>query len=774
MKIAHWRWHILVALILTLASTPFFSADRFGPRIRAGLESALGRKVDIGKVRLHILTGPGFSVRNVVIHEDPSISAEPFAYVDDLVVSLRLTSLLAGKLEFSSLRLVKPHVNLMRTAEGAWNVQRLFAPASQTAGSNTPRTAPLPELQVQQGRVNFKLNDTKSVYYFTGADIDFSYLGNGDFDIWFVGEPARTDGLARGFGRVTARGRLRDTPAEPRLDLDVRLERSALQEFVQLLGGRDAGIYGNVQTRAELSGPLSNLKLTGRLDLTELRPWSQPPRATAVSTSFAGQVRLASQSFSLETAPSQPLRASLQVNDLFGGVQWSFLLDANAAPLAPLADWIRPAEGPLSNSRLAGTLTGSFHAGSSTPTSARLELSGLDWTWGDNRRFTAPVLQAALADGRFQMEPAPASLDGQSVNLECDGAIPDPSWECRLSTRGHDLRDLRQWTRALGARSEWLDNWSSGLLRGSIALRQAGFDPPDWRANFEIRNAELRIPELRTPIKVSAASAQWLGSRLILSPVRGSVANNPFTAFYRYEAATPRPHRLSLELDALGSPASLEPILGPALRRPENLFSQALRIAGAADASPGSGGAEIDLRVASLPGDTKNLRLHLLRESDRLAVPALGADWLGGKITASGVVRLATGEPEYDFTGKLTGLPWSEGTASSDWKLTARGTGSDLLRSFRLSGSASAQSFVAGDDIDSASGNYRIEMTAAGPRASFDRLEASVGNLKMPGRVTGKPEGPLYLEFSAEGRDLRLRVNLQPFEILPAPEAAAR
>ena len=59
-----------------------FTADK-------ALPTALGRKVDIGAVRLHVLTGPGFSVRNVVIHEDPAFSPEPFAYVQQDSIFLK-------------------------------------------------------------------------------------------------------------------------------------------------------------------------------------------------------------------------------------------------------------------------------------------------------------------------------------------------------------------------------------------------------------------------------------------------------------------------------------------------------------------------------------------------------------------------------------------------------------------------------------------------------------------------------------------------------------
>ena len=51
-----------LAILIALGGAPFLKADRFGPNIQAGLEKALGRKVDIGAVRLHLLTGPGWAL----------------------------------------------------------------------------------------------------------------------------------------------------------------------------------------------------------------------------------------------------------------------------------------------------------------------------------------------------------------------------------------------------------------------------------------------------------------------------------------------------------------------------------------------------------------------------------------------------------------------------------------------------------------------------------------------------------------------------------------
>ena len=72
-------------------AAPYLSGDRFAPRIQAALESALGRKVEIGAIHFSVFAGPGFSVDNVVIHENPAIGIEPIAYVGSLEAVPRLT-----------------------------------------------------------------------------------------------------------------------------------------------------------------------------------------------------------------------------------------------------------------------------------------------------------------------------------------------------------------------------------------------------------------------------------------------------------------------------------------------------------------------------------------------------------------------------------------------------------------------------------------------------------------------------------------------------------
>ncbi|MBM3756531.1 MAG: AsmA family protein [Acidobacteria bacterium] len=735
---------VLVAAALAVA--PFLNADRFAPRIRAGLEQSLGRKVDIGYVRVHLLTGPGFTLRNVVIHEDAKVSAEPFAYVGTMVVKLRVLSLLQGKLEFSSLRLEKVHVNLMRARDGSWNVQGMFQASRDSH-------APLAELEVRGGRLNFKFEDTKSVYYFTNADIDFSASDAETFDIWFVGEPSRTDTLARGFGRVTARGRLRDIGAEPALELDVRLDRSALQEIAMLIGGADLGVHGSLQSRARVAGPVSKLKIEGTLQLADLHHWSQPPRGGTLPVSYTGELRLPEQSLRLETDAKQPLQAELRLDKYLSTAQWVVGVEAKKLPIAGASEWLRPPGAAFNGMKLEGTIDGSFHVGHDVAATGEARVTALKWTWGDGNTLESEEVAVTWKDRMTELRAAQAELDGQPLAAECARNGAESSWDCKATSRAIDVRKLRNWTQALGVKASWFDSLGAGQLRGTVQVKQSGGDPLEWSGNVEIRNGEVAVPELDAPVKVAAASATWGEGKLQVQNAKLTAAGAAWSGSYRFDGDGVRPHRVVLEADAVEYD-TMEKALRPMAKPSSGFLSRALGLGGT-QAPAGSGGVDFELR-AKKAGVLENVRLAGSRESERVSISAWSATWQESKWSGKGVLRWTAATPELDITGGVRGLAWSGGVVESDWRLTGR-PGAEL----HIDGTANGAGMVIGEPVESLQGRYRVTIGRRGATAAFDRLEGA----KLTGKPVERSAGPFVLVFEGEGREVRLRVSLQPFEI---------
>ena len=74
-RLSFRRVLLLGALLLVAAGiiAPYLHANRFMQRIGQALEESLNRKVDIEDVRFNLFRGPGFSLRKVVIQEDPAM-----------------------------------------------------------------------------------------------------------------------------------------------------------------------------------------------------------------------------------------------------------------------------------------------------------------------------------------------------------------------------------------------------------------------------------------------------------------------------------------------------------------------------------------------------------------------------------------------------------------------------------------------------------------------------------------------------------------------------
>src|SRR5260370_25215498 len=59
--------------------------------------------------------------------------------------------------------------------------------------------------------------------------------------------------------------------------MDLAIDRTGLGEATALLGGQDAGVHGPLASRIHFAGPLNNMGLTGRLDISDVHRWDLMP-----------------------------------------------------------------------------------------------------------------------------------------------------------------------------------------------------------------------------------------------------------------------------------------------------------------------------------------------------------------------------------------------------------------------------------------------------------------------------------------------------------------
>ena len=265
-----------VLLLLLFVLRP--GASPLKSRIIASISSAVGRSVDIGSVHIRMLPRPGFDLDNLVVYDDPAFGAEPMLRASEVTASLRLTSLLRGRIEIARLNLTEPSLNLVHADSGRWNLEALIEhtshmPLAPTSKPKLERRAGFPYIEATSARINFKSGPEKKPFALTSAD--FSLWQDSD-DAWGVrlkAQPVRTDlnlndtGLLQINGKWQRAATLRETP----LDFSVEWRRAQLGQLTKLFTRNDQGWRGGADLEVTLSGTPAKLAVTSNLVIQDLR-----------------------------------------------------------------------------------------------------------------------------------------------------------------------------------------------------------------------------------------------------------------------------------------------------------------------------------------------------------------------------------------------------------------------------------------------------------------------------------------------------------------------
>ncbi len=282
------RWSLIaiaVLVLLLLAFTPpFLNVNRLQRRIAASMSASLGRPVRLDSVTLHLLPVPGFTLTNLVVSEDPAFGDEPVIRANKVEITLRPSSLWRRQVELSSVRFgvddegSGPSLNLVRNAQGRWNLQSLLMHAASVntapTAQQTPGPAPrFPYIEATGARVNVKLGVEKIPFSLTDAEFALWLPTPAEWRVRLEAKPARTDQNISDPGIVKLEGSLQRAAAmaDVPVNLTASWEGAPLGEASRLLNGEDAGWRGKLNVDAAISGKLGAATLTTRVHLDELR-----------------------------------------------------------------------------------------------------------------------------------------------------------------------------------------------------------------------------------------------------------------------------------------------------------------------------------------------------------------------------------------------------------------------------------------------------------------------------------------------------------------------
>ena len=569
------RWAkgiLLLVIVLWIVSEGIsLAAQHTGLRRKLSqhLEAAFGRPVEVGSYDFSFWGGPSLEARSVTVAEDSRFGQEYFLRVDSMAVRLRWRSLLRGHIEFGTLSLTRPSLNLVRNAAGDWNLAEWLPRPAGTPSANVPVGPLLPspalrfrKIEVSDGRINFKRADEKLPIAFVGVSGTVETDTPGRWRINLEATPWRSAVVVQQAGTIRVSGYVGGTSSRLRpAALDLSWTDASVSDVLRLARGDDYGVRGTLALAlsARTQDQTNGWAIDGRAELRRLHRWNLALRPDNPAVNLTAHAKWYPDWPGIELteavleAPHSDVRAT-------GVVSWDhsqkppkelsgpplLLVTSSTIDFADLLEWIRAfrpgVADDISLRGLAGVRGQLLSEWPPRVVNAAVSGDGGDLTGCEpsdslssgpspvslrpRNRFSSPPVTLSFGaphgpqDGSFQMNVSTSPRRG---------ALPD--W--RLTGSTSEMHDLIAAASAFGWNAS--RGWDlAGPLSCDLLLREAR-DP--WKARpagwVELGvpgpqgGVALRVPFLNQPIDqilarvelkpgalhVAVSSAQAFGAR---------------------------------------------------------------------------------------------------------------------------------------------------------------------------------------------------------------------------------------------------------------------
>jgi hypothetical protein len=743
------RWFLIALVVVVLAAVvpPFLNVSRYRNQVASAIGRALGREVSVAAIELKMMPRPGMVLSGFVVADDPSYGAEPMLRADTVTAYLRFSSLWRGKLEIGKLALENPSLNLVRRADGRWNLEDLVertsrvesAPTAKPIAESRPR---FPYVEATAGRVNFKLGQVKKAFAFADADFSLWLDTEDQWGLRLEARPIRVDvpvaetGILRIEGGFQKASKLRDTPVQ----LKLNYTQGQLGQVTALIYGRDRGWRGSVNSSAALAGTPESLAVTADLKVDDFRRYDIAlGEALRLSTHCTGTYSSVDDSLrGIQCqAPVQPGLLMVR-GDVIGWKAEAFNLGVTAeqVPLERIVAMARHTKKDLPADLTAtGTAEALFSvrrdvgaapiwAGGGRTTrfalqsrvlKPDLELGPLDFTIADastkhgpkSPPHSTPPKSVTVGDSTLLVAVKPFALPLGAVSpATAEGSFGLARYNINL--RGDaELTRLIAIAQAMGLGAPTIGLAGKAQVDLSIAGAWTGFAPPAPSGKLQIHDATVELQGVPQPLQVSAATVALADEAAVLQTVSAAFKDGPTltgTASFPLRCSS---DDCLLQFD-LQTPdmslAELNQLLNPALQtRPwYHLLTTGQQDASALMKMRARGRISVGhLTLGTLT--TSNLTASLELNHGALNVRELKTDLLSGHHTGNWDADFSSTPPKFYGSGTLTRIavvqlatlmhdPWATGNLSGRYTIGLTGLDRAQLR-------------------DSATGSARFEWT---------------------------------------------------------------
>ena len=483
----HWPKRILVFLILLWLAAEGISLALQYTRIRtiltARFEAAMGRPVEVRSYHFSFWNGPVIQARSVTVGEDPRFGAEYFLRTDSMAVRLRWRSLLHGRLEFDSISLTHPSLNLVRSSKGEWNLAEWLPRPGAFPGFAGPIAPSAPtrfhRIEIDGGRINFKVADVKLPFAFVGVTGSVGMNGPGRWRLNLQATPWRAAVALQQAGTLQVSGNVGGTSSRLRpAKIEITWTRASLPDVLRLARDNDFGLRGSLflSVEARTDDGDDGWTLNSRAAFDQLHRWDlalrpdNPSLNVVAQTAWRPSVPYVELTQARIEGPHSKLNAS-------GRFYWSREASASKRTVPPpqvifssaqidasdLLAWARAFHSGIADSlsvRGLALVDGTVAGWPPRPVHAELSSNGME--------VSGAALLKPVRVGRFELRYDSPSANGDASGLASFAPI-SVSWG---STPGHPDGSFRLETAARAATRApvvWHMSGSTNQIRDLIA-----------------------------------------------------------------------------------------------------------------------------------------------------------------------------------------------------------------------------------------------------------------------------------------------------------------
>lgn len=715
---------VLLAAVLLALFIIRPGANGLRRRIGNSISLAIGRKVDVGWVKVRLLPQPGFDLENFVVYDDPAYGAEPMLRAEEVTATLRLRSVLRGRLEIGRLSLKEPSFNLVRGEDGHWNLEGLLEKAAHTPAAPTGNTKPqarpvFPYIEADDGRINFKIGQEKKAYALTDADFALWLESDNEWGMRLTAQPVRTDfnmsdtGLLHVTGTWQRSTSLRQTP----LTFNLAWERAQLGQFTKLIYGNDKGWRGGITLNSTLIGTPADLAVTADVSVQDFRRYdivsANPLRLRAnCGARYSSIEHSLSEIICLAPVGDGVLTVGGSIASPTGPRSYDLDLVAQDLPIQSLVALARRAKKDLPEDLVAnGTLSADFSLktsrekpewewrghGETGDARVRSESTKVDLTLGRIPFVLASASGEAhpgkgktppsAGEARLEFGPFAAPL-GKSSTANVHGWVGASGYS--FSAQGSaQVQRLLQVAQLIGLPAPEPAAEGTAKVDIEIAGFWQGFAPPNVTGSVQLHSVHAELRGVNGPVEIVSANILLSDSAAEFRGLSLSAAGTKWsgTILVPRKCGAPAscPTRFDLQTDAVSSD-DLRDVLSPrAVKRPWYRFLSRTRKPGPPLLATLNAVGKISANRLVMPGLVASHVSGSVEVHDGVVrATALTGDLLGGRHRGEFEANLLATPPTLSAAGTFERISlaqlaeamhdgWISGTSEGTYKFNSSG-----------------------------------------------------------------------------------------------------